>query len=131
MDQIISNLGKVELLIVTIVSLLLAAIAAYKQIKAAWKEAARKELRDATTPLIAKAETSPLELLNSLVNKPDVNPLSNEGRRTIVTQALKERKPGLLKKLKLKDAVDIGQFISGVYGTIKPMIKTFKPKDGK
>ena len=126
MDWLLSNIGKAEALVVAITALILAAIAAYKQIKAAWEQRNAQALQDAVIPLITQAETKPLDLLNSLVDKPNVNILTNEGKQNVVIQALKEREPKLLKKLKLKDAIQIGGFISGVYQTIKPVIKGLK-----
>lgn len=121
MDWLLNSIGRAEALIVAITALVLAAIAAYRQIMQAWKT--RNELVQETLPLIAQAKVQPLELLNSLVEKPAVNVLTDEGKNTIVSRALMERKPGLLKKLKLKDILDVGSFVTSVYSGVKPLIK--------
>lgn len=126
MDWLLENIGKAEALIAAVVALILAVIAAYRQIKQAWEQRNAEALQEAVIPLITQAETKPLDLLNSLVDKPNVNILTNEGKQNVVIQALKEREPKLLKKLKLKDAIQIGSFISSVYQTVKPVIKGLK-----
>lgn len=126
MDWLLENIGKAEALIAAVVALILAVITAYRQIKQAWEQRNAEALQEAVIPLITQAETKPLDLLNSLVDKPNVNILTNEGKQNVVIQALKEREPKLLKKLKLKDAIQIGSFISSVYQTVKPVIKGLK-----
>lgn len=123
MDWLLNNISKAEAVVVAVTALVLAVIAAYKQIKTAWETRNREALKEATLPLIAQAETQPLALLNSLVTPPAVNPITNEGKTSIVTQALIEREPKLLKKMKLKDALEIGSFIHGLYQFVKPIIK--------
>ena len=122
--SIIEIIGGLEALVAAIVALAVAGIAAYKKIMELINTA---KLTQAAVPLITEAETKPLDLLNSLVNKPQVNVLSNEGLNTIVSQALVEREPKLLKKLKLKDIIEVGGFVSNVYQSIaKPLIKGLK-----
>lgn len=126
MDWILNSIGRAEALIVALTALILAAIAAYRQIMQAWKT--RKELTEETLPLIAQARVQPIDLLNSLVEKPRVNVLTNEGKNTIVSQALIERNPSLLKKLKLRDIVEVGGFVTSVYSGVKPLIKGLERK---
>lgn len=135
-QNIINYINQSQELITSIIALAIAAIAGYKAIMDAIKNAAKDRLVEAVSPLIAQAETEPLKLLNSLVNKPDilnsdephaVSPTSNIGKRNIVAQALVEREPKLLKKMKLKDIIEVGGFVSTIYQTIaKPMIKGLK-----
>lgn len=135
-QNIINYINQSQELITAIIALAIAAIAGYKAIMDAIKNAAKDRLVEAVSPLIAQAETEPLKLLNSLVNKPEIlqsdgftalDPRSNVGKRNIVAQALVEREPKLLKKMKLKDIIEVGGFVSTIYQTIaKPMIKGLK-----
>lgn len=135
-QNIINYINQSQELITAIIALAIAAIAGYKAIMDAIKNAAKDRLVEAVSPLIAQAETEPLKLLNSLVNKPEIlqsdgltalDPRSNVGKRDIVAQALLEREPKLLKKMKLKDIIEVGGFVSTIYQTIaKPMIKGLK-----
>ena len=122
-DIILDNIDKITAVIVALAALVTTVIVEYKRIR----ELINKEvLLKAAAPLIAKAETKPAELLSELKNKPPISPIevnSNEGKQSIVTQALIEREPKLLKKMKLKDAVEIGGFVSSAYQTVKPLIK--------
>lgn len=135
-QNIINYINQSQELITAIIALAIAAIAGYKAIMDAIKNAAKDRLVEAVSPLIAQAETEPLKLLNSLVNKPEIlqsdgltalDPRSNVGKCNIVAQALVEREPKLLKKMKLKDIIEVGGFVSTIYQTIaKPMIKGLK-----
>jgi hypothetical protein len=135
-QNIINYINQSQELITAIIALAIAAIAGYKAIMDAIKNAAKDRLVEAVSPLIAQAETEPLKLLNSLVNKPEIlqsdgltalDPRSNVGKRNIVAQALVEREPKLLKKMKLKDIIEVGGFVSTIYQTIaKPMINGLK-----
>ena len=40
--------------------------------------------------------------------------------------SIAEKKPELLKKMKFKDALEFGGFVSSAYQMIKPIIKAFK-----
>ena len=103
-----------------------AAIAAYKQIMHAINE---KKLFEAAAPLIGQAEVQPMRLYQSLVEKPRLDSItatSNEDKNNIVVQALVEREPKLLKKLKLKDVLQIGNWVSGAYSLVKPIVKILK-----
>jgi len=137
-NEIIKNLGimlnNIDALIVILVSVVATAVAAYIKIKQLIESSkARAELRETTVPLIMQAKEQPLSLLNELVNKPIIFDIqetvgqlsvqSNIGKNNIVAQALIEREPKLLKKLKLNDILQVGQFVSSVYGLIKPVIK--------
>lgn len=123
LDNILANIDKLSAVIAAFVALILAAVAGYQKIRDALRAKATDALSQAAIPLIAQAETQPLSLLKELVTKPDVNPVSNEGKNSIVVQALREREPKLLKKLKLSDAIQIGEFITGLYKFVKPIIK--------
>lgn len=131
-DTIIKYIEQSQQLIAAIVALALACVAGYIAIKKAIAEAmarAKMQLTEAAAPLVAQAETSPLSLLNELVSKPVLEPhaITNEGKNRIVSQALIEREPKLLKKVKLKTIVEVGTFISKVYPSIfKPLVKAIK-----
>ena len=135
-DSIIRYLEQSQQLIAAVVALALAAIAAYVAIKKALAEAmakARAQLVEAASPLVGQAETAPLSLLNELVSKPVLTPHAdtNEGRNRIVSQALLEREPKLLKRLKLKTIADVGMFVSNAYPSVfKPVIKALLHQRG-
>lgn len=124
--NLIEIIGGLEALVAAIVALAVAGIAAYKKIMELINTAT---LTKAVVPLITKAEVEPSALLRSLVHKPELTgPLtSNDNLNAIVSQALVEREPKLLKKLKLKDVIEVGGFVSSVYQSIaKPLIKGLK-----
>lgn len=128
-DTIINYIERSQQLIAAIVALALACVAGYIAIKKAIAEAmarAKAQLTEAAAPLVAQAETSPLSLLNELVNRPVLEPhaTTNEGKNRIVSQALIEREPKLLKKIKLKTIVEVGSFVAKIYPSVfKPVIK--------
>lgn len=126
MDAILNYINQSKEIIVAIGALIVTAIAIYKQVRA--ELAAKDQFNKAVAPLVAAAEVKPMVLAQSLVNKPemlsslDMN--SNAGKKNIVVQAMMEREPKLLKKLKLKDAIQVGAAVSNFYQTIgKPIIK--------
>ena len=126
MDAILNYINQSKEIIVAIGALIVTAIAIYKQVRA--ELAAKDQFNKAVAPLVAAAEVKPMVLAQSLVNKPemlsslDMN--SNVGKKNIVVQAMMEREPKLLKKLKLKDAIQVGAAVSNFYQTIgKPIIK--------
>ena len=124
--KIIELFGNLETLLAVIVGFAIAAIAAYKQIMHAINE---KKLFEAAAPLIGQAEVEPKLLFHSLVDKPALNSIgaiTNEDKNNIVVQALKEREPKLLKKMKLNDVLQIGNWVSGAYSFIKPLVKSLK-----
>lgn len=124
--KLVEIFGNIEVLITAIISVAAAAVVGYKQIKKLWDE---RKLLEAAAPFIGAAETEPLKLYNTLVEKPPLESLyadTNTDKNNIVVQALKEREPKLLKKMKLKDALQIGDWVSSAYQMIKPIIKAFK-----
>lgn len=128
-DTIINYIEQSQQLIAAIVALALACVAGYIAIKKAIAEAmarAKAQLTEAAAPLVAQAETSPLSLLNELVNKPVLEPhaATNEGKNRIVSQALIEREPKLLKRVRLSTIVEVGSFVAKIYPSVfKPVIK--------
>ena len=128
-DTIINYIEQSQQLIAAIVALALACVAGYIAIKKAIAEAmarAKAQLTEAAAPLVAQAEVSPLSLLNELVNKPVLEPhaTTNEGRNRIVSQALIEREPKLLKRVRLSTIVEVGSFVAKIYPSVfKPVIK--------
>lgn len=126
MDAILNYINQSKEIIVAIGALIVTAIAIYKQVRA--ELAAKDQFNKAVAPLVAAAEVKPMVLAQSLVNKPEMlsslDMDSNVGKKNIVVQAMMEREPKLLKKLKLKDAVQVGAAVSTFYQTIgKPIIK--------
>jgi len=128
-DTIINYIEQSQQLIAAIVALALACVAGYIAIKKAIAEAmarAKAQLTEAAAPLVAQAEVSPLSLLNELVNKPVLEPhaTTNEGKNRIVSQALIEREPKLLKRVRLSTIVEVGSFVAKIYPSVfKPVIK--------
>jgi hypothetical protein len=126
-NNIIALMGGIETLIGVIVGVATAAIVGYQKLKKLW---AQRELLTDITPLITQAEEHPQQLLQQLVNKPFLDtPLAantNEGKNSLVTQALIERNPSLLKKAKLTDALSVANWVSSVYQIVKPIIKGIK-----
>jgi hypothetical protein len=92
------------------------------------KDELRNELAQTTSGLILEAKSNSIGLLQTLKTPPDVNFKANpdESKNLIVSQALKEREPNKLKKLKLNDLLSIGNFVSNVYQQAKPFIKAIK-----
>ena len=128
MDAILNYINQSKEIIVAIGALIVTAIAIYKQVRAELETIANKQFNNAVAPLVAAAEVKPMVLAQSLVNKPDMlsslDMNSNTGKKNIVAQAMMEREPKLLKKLKLKDAIQVGAAVSNFYQTIgKPIIK--------
>ena len=126
MDAILNYINQSKEIIVAIGALIVTAIAIYKQVRA--ELAAKDQFNKAVAPLVAAAEVKPMVLAQSLVNKPEMlsslDMDSNVGKKNIVVQAMMEREPKLLKKLKLKDAIQVGAAVSNFYQTIgKPIIK--------
>ena len=128
-DTIINYIEQSQQLIAAIVALALACVAGYIAIKKAIAEAmarAKVQLTEAAAPLVAQAEVSPLSLLNELANKPVLEPhaTTNEGKNRIVSQALIEREPKLLKRVRLSTIVEVGSFVAKIYPSVfKPVIK--------
>ena len=127
LNTILANIELATAIVAALVALGVAIAQGYKRIKAELNAARSAiELAQAAVPLINMAESKPINLMSELVNKPDYNieqAYSNEGKNNIVAQALIEREPSLLKKLKLKDVLQVGNFVSAVYTTVKPIIK--------
>ena len=123
-DLILQNSDNVTAIVIAIAGLITTIVIQYKKIM---ELLTAEKLKQAAAPLIAIAEERPLSLLNELVNKPALSQLeaqSNSGKQNIVAQALIEREPKLLKKLKLKDIVQVGSFVNSIYQNIaKPIIK--------
>ena len=127
LQTILNNIELVTAIVVAISGLVLLIVQKYKEIARALAE---KELQTAANALIAKAETAPKLLYGELLQKPTIHAGafidSNDGKNSIVTQALIEQKPSLLKKLKLKDALSVANWVSNAYQIVKPAIKVLK-----
>lgn len=131
LQAIIRNIELITTIVVSVSALIVLIITKYKEAIDILK--AKKELTAATIPLIGEAKTNAIGLAETLVNKDAVNfspaLLRNEPddtKKNVVAQALIEREPKLLRKLKLKDLFQVGNFVSGVYQTVKPIIKAWK-----
>ena len=85
----------------------------------------KEYLASKAVPLISQAATSPVSLLGALRNPPEVNLLQNpnESKNKIVAAALIENEPNKTKKIGLTDIISAGNFITGIYKQIKPLIK--------
>ena len=127
LQTILNNIELTTAIVVAISGLALLIVQKYKEIARALAE---KQLQTAANALIAKAETTPKLLYSELLQKPTVHigafVDSNDGKNAIVTQALIEQKPSLLKKLKLKDALSVANWVSSAYQIVKPAIKALK-----
>ena len=143
LDQIMKNIQAVTAIVLALAGLITLIITKYKEIKDAIdtimnasKNKAIVKVIPTAVDLITQAKDNPIGLANSLLNpekavgdhpipsyvlnKPD------EAKKNIVAQALMEREPKLLKKMKLKDLFEVGNFVSGVYQFVKPIIKSKK-----
>ena len=77
--------------------------------------------------LITKAETKPKEIFHSLVNKPEITGLTDGlDKAKLVATALQERRPDLVKKLKIKDIGKTLDFVQTVYNLGKPLVKLLR-----
>lgn len=124
LQKILNNIEIVIAIVTSIGVLVGVAIAEYRKIKALL---AKEQLLTAVTPLLTQAETEPAKLLHTIVNKPLLDSVaSNDGKNSIVVQALLEKEPKLLKKAKLTDALQIANWVSGAYQIVKPIIKGLK-----
>lgn len=138
MGNLITYIGQVKELIAAIVAIILFIIVSWKQIQAELNRAAdlaKRDLSNIVTGLISKAETKPVEILNSLTdttrNKfPAAIPSEASAplKQALVLEAIKERNPELLKMAKLKDVPAILGFISNVYQGVKPVIGLLRKK---
>ena len=138
MGNLITYIGQVKELIAAIVAIILFIIVSWKQIQAELNRAAdlaKRDLSNIVTGLISKAETKPVEILNSLTdttrNKfPAAIPSEASAplKQALVLEAIQERNPELLKMAKLKDVPAILSFISNVYQGAKPVINLLRKK---
>ena len=138
MGNLITYIGQVKELIAAIVAIILFIIVSWKQIQAELNRAAdlaKRDLSNIVTGLISKAETKPVEILNSLTdttrNKfPAAIPSEASAplKQALVLEAIQERNPELLKMAKLKDVPAILGFIANVYQGVKPVIGLLRKK---
>lgn len=144
LDQIMRNIEAVTAIVLALAGLITLIIAKYKEIKDAIdtivnasKNKAIVKVIPTAVDLITQAKDNPIGLADTLVGKESVcaDPAAipayilnrpDEAKKNIVAQALVEREPKLLKKMKLKDLFEVGNFVSGVYQFIKPIIKSKK-----
>lgn len=130
LNQILANIELVTAVVVAIAALIAVIVTEYKKIKAMLAEA---KLIKIAVPLIQQAKEDPMGLAHELVTKdelPTNQPIPSyilnnpdEAKKNIVAQALIEREPKKLKKMKLKDLLQVGNFVSDVYQLVKPVIK--------
>lgn len=140
LNQILANIELVTAVVVAIAGLITLIIAKYKEIKDAIDTIVNASKNKATVnviptavDLITQAKDNPIGLANSLTNpekavggQPIPSYILNnpdEAKKNIVAQALIEREPKKLKKMKLKDLLQVGNFVSDVYQLVKPVIK--------
>lgn len=135
-NQLIAMFGNLETLISAASGAVIAAIVLYQKIN---KMLAEKSLAAIVSPIAAEAENKPMQVLNTIVNKPlamdstaqavsqtAIN--SNDGKQLIVAaaayEATKATKPKILRKLGIKSVNDMLPFVSLIYqGVVKPIIK--------
>ena len=138
MGNLITYIGQVKELIAAIVAIILFIIVSWKQIQAEINRAAdlaKRDLSNIVTGLISKAETKPVEILNSLTDAarskfPAAIPSETSAplKQALVLEAIQERNPELLKMAKLKDLPAILGFIANVYQGVKPVIGLLRKK---
>ena len=123
LNLITQNIEAITAIVIALSGLIALVITKYRELKSMLETT--KELQKAANPLYATAETKPLFLYQELDNRPVILGAvdSNEGKNSIVTQALIERKPSLLKKLKLKDFLSVSKWVAENYQSVKPAIK--------
>jgi hypothetical protein len=126
LNLITQNIEAITAIVIALSGLIALVITKYRELKSMLETT--KELQKAANPLYATAETKPLFLYQELDNRPVILGAvdSNEGKNSIVTQALIERKPSLLKKLKLKDFLSVSKWVAENYQIVKPAIKALK-----
>ena len=131
LNMILRNIEIVTAIVVALSALIILIVKKYKEVMDMLK--AKEQLTQAAIPLIAGAKTDPMALAHTLVEKSLIETSKaslmldeDSTKKNIVAQALIEREPKLLKKLKLKDLFQVGNFVSGVYQTVKPIIKAWK-----
>ena len=140
LDQIMRNIEAVTAIVLALAGLITLIITKYKEIKDAIdtivnasKNKAIVKVIPTAVDLITQAKDNPIGLANSLTNpekavgdQPIPSYILNnpdEAKKNIVAQALIEREPKKLKKMKLKDLLQVGNFVSDVYQLVKPVIK--------
>ena len=135
-NQLIAMFGNIQTLIGAASGAVIAGIVLYQKIK---KMLAENDLNAIITPIAAEAENKPLQVLNSIVNKPmeldgtanavsHAQVYSNEGKALIVAakafETVQAEKPSILKKLGITSAADMIPIVSAAYqGIVKPIIK--------
>ena len=135
-DLILANIDKATAIVLALAALITTVIVQYKKLL---KLIAEKDMAAIISPIAAEADTKPLNILNSLVNKPisldatahavsNVQINSNEGKALIVAakafETAKAEKPNILKRLGIKSAADMIPIVSTVYQSIvKPILK--------
>jgi len=135
-NQLIAMFGNIQTLIGAASGAIIAGIVLYQKIK---KMLAEGDLNAIIAPIAAEAENKPLQVLNSIVNKPmeldgtanavsHAQVYSNEGKALIVAtkafETAKAEKPNILKKLGITSAADMIPIVSAAYqGIVKPIIK--------
>jgi len=135
-DLILQNIDKATAIVLALAALITTVIVQYKKLL---KLLAEKDMAAIISPIAAEADTKPLNILNSLVNKPleldatvqavsngQIN--SNTGKALIVAakafETAKAEKPSILKRLGIKSVADMIPIVSTVYQSIvKPIMK--------
>jgi len=135
-DLILQNIDKATAIVLALAALITTVIVQYKKLL---KLIAEKDMAAIISPIAAEADTKPLNILNSLVNKPleldatvqavsngQIN--SNTGKALIVAakafETAKAEKPSILKRLGIKSVADMIPIVSTVYQSIvKPILK--------
>lgn len=125
-ERLTDMLTRSQALILALSGALTTLIAAYQAVRIAWVNRNMAKLRTEVIKLVAANEKNPLELYHSLVNKPEVNPVENDGKTIMVVVALKEREARLLKRCKMTDPTKLFSYVSEVYQDVKPVVKAIR-----
>jgi len=136
LDIILQNIDKITAIILALAALITTIIVQYKKLL---KLLAEKDIAAIISPIAAEAETKPMNILSSIINKPleldataqAVSPTqinSNDGKALIVAtkafETAQAEKPNLLKRLGIKSAADMIPIVTTVYqGIVKPILK--------
>ena len=126
--NIIAFLGSLESLIGAVVGVVIAAVIAYHQIKNAFKDGIEKGAAIGALSVIAENDAEKLSEALKVNTFKDIKPTDdNVFKQNVVAQSIIEREPKLLKKMKLKDFLDVGNMVNNLYqGVIKPVVKLVK-----
>lgn len=112
-------------LIIALGAFIVAAIAVYRQVKAALQEKARVKLAGEAIAAIAKVERNPMAYNHTLVNQIEnthAELQSIDGKTLLVVNGLKERSPETVRAAGLETPGKLLAFVEQVYEQSGPLI---------